>query len=136
MKQNFVRGMAILTCFLAMLVIVGLAKENSAVKTIELPEDNPTAKLKPGPGVDAVEANCTSCHSTDYIVRQPGGDTQRWQDEVNTMIKVFGATVSDEEVKVVVNYLANSYGPAPAKPQPASKPTPGAPSPKEKSQPR
>jgi cytochrome c5 len=135
MKLNFVRGMAILTCLLALAVMVGMAKENSAVKTIELPEDNPAAKLKPGPGVDTVEANCTSCHSTDYIVRQPGGGAQRWQDEVNKMMKVFGATVNDEDAKVMVNYLANSYGPAPAKTLPATKPRPGTPHTKEKPKP-
>ena len=115
MKRNFARGIAILSFVLAMLVMVGLAKEDPAVKTIELPKDNPAPKLRPGPGVETVEANCTSCHSTDYIVRQPGGDAQHWQDEINKMIKVFGATVSDEDAKVMVNYLANSYGPARAK---------------------
>jgi len=95
------------------LVLAALAKDN--LKTIELPDDNAVAKLKPGPGVDAVEANCMGCHSTDYIVRQPGGDAQRWQDEVSKMIKLFGATVSDEDAKVIVNYLATAYAPAPAK---------------------
>ena len=116
------------------LVLAAFAKNN--LKTIELPDDHPVAKLKPGPGVDTVEANCMGCHSTDYIVRQPGGNAQRWQDEVSKMIKLFGATVSDQDAKVIVNYLATAHARAPAKTPPATKPTPSTRSPKEISPPR
>jgi len=43
------------------------------------------------------------------------------------MIKLFGATVSDEDAKVIVNYLSTAYAPAPAKTLPATKASPGAP---------
>ena len=39
--------------------------------TLKLPEE--TAQFKPGPNLDVVQANCTACHSADYIQTQPRG---------------------------------------------------------------
>lgn len=87
-----------------------------SVKKIVLPPDNAMAKLKPGAGVEVVERNCTICHSTDYIVRQPGGDAAHWEPEVRKMIKVYGAPVSEADVQTIVAYLAAQYGSAPPGP--------------------
>ena len=80
-------------------------------KTITLPPDNPMATLAPGPGMEIARATCGLCHSTDYIVRQPRGDAKQWGPEVAKMIKVFGAPISAENEKNIVEYLASSYGP-------------------------
>jgi sulfite dehydrogenase (cytochrome) subunit B len=83
------------------------------------------ARLKPGPGVQAVESDCSTCHSTDYIVRQPGGDAQHWEPEVRKMVKVFGAPLSEADIQTIVQYLASEYGPAastPAQPRSGQKP--------------
>jgi sulfite dehydrogenase (cytochrome) subunit B len=93
-----------------------------SVKTIELPPDNAMATLKPGPGLDIVESNCVTCHSTDYIVRQPGGDAKHWEPEIRKMMTVYGAEISDSDVQAIVNYLGTEYGaPAVAKPGEAQK---------------
>ncbi len=97
-----------LVCALGLAVSVG-AGRNPAKKTIELPADNAMATLKPGVGVEVVRKNCMACHSTDYIVRQPGGDAARWQAEVEKMIKVFGAPVSESDAKAIAEYLATAY---------------------------
>ncbi len=102
----------------------GPPKDNPRQKSIELPGDNAMATLKAGPGVETVRANCVACHSTDYIVRQPGGDAKRWGAEVKKMMTFFGAPISEEDAKVIVQYLASSYGPSNANP-PA--PPPGKP---------
>ena len=81
-----------------------------ADKSIKLPDDNPTAQLKPGPNVDLARNNCIACHSTDYIVRQPPSDARKWEDEVQKMIKVFGAPISEADAKAIVEYLAAAYG--------------------------
>lgn len=80
-------------------------------KSITLPGENPMAQLKPGAGVEVVRSNCVACHSTDYIVRQPGSDAKQWQAEVKKMIAVFGAPITDADAKVIVDYLASAYGP-------------------------
>jgi sulfite dehydrogenase (cytochrome) subunit B len=90
-------------------------------KTIELPNDNPLATLKPGPGVQVVVNNCTICHSTDYIVRQPKEDLKSWQAEVEKMIKVFGAPASPADAQVIAGYIASHYGVKAQKPEAGSK---------------
>lgn len=82
------------------------------VRSITLPPDNAMAELKAGPGVETARANCVACHSTDYIVRQPGSDAKRWEGEVKKMITVYGAPISEADAKVIVEYLAKAYGPA------------------------
>jgi len=116
----------LLFCFLLVLGIPAYAREGSGSKTIDLPPDNPMAELKPGPGVEVVRANCAICHSTDYVVRQPRGDQQKWQGEVKKMIDVFGAPISAPDAEVIVRYLASAYGPQSIQPQtePAKSPVP------------
>jgi cytochrome c553 len=134
-RARILRRLWMFTSLTMLLVMAAWAQKNPSVKSIELPADNPTAKLKPGPRADTTELNCMGCHSTDYIVRQPGADAEHWQAEVNKMIKLYGASVSDADAKVIVNYLAAAYGPAPAKASAAETARPGAAPTKTKSRP-
>ncbi len=95
----------------AVLLSLPLAAWAADQKTITLPPDNAMATLAPGPGMEIARANCGICHSTDYIVRQPRGDAKQWGAEVAKMIKVFGAPISPENEKAIVEYLATAYGP-------------------------
>ncbi len=97
---------------LAVLVLTPLALWAADQKTITLPPDNAMATLAPGPGMEIARANCGTCHSTDYIVRQPRGDAKQWGPEVAKMIRVFGAPISPENEKIIVEYLTTAYGPA------------------------
>jgi sulfite dehydrogenase (cytochrome) subunit B len=68
-------------------------------------------ELKPGAGLDKVEANCSACHSLDYILgNSPFMNRQVWDAEVTKMIKAFGAPISDADAKVIVDYLVVNYG--------------------------
>ncbi|ADO45204.1 sulfite dehydrogenase (cytochrome) subunit SorB [Hydrogenobacter thermophilus TK-6] len=68
-------------------------------------------KLKDGEGKALVEANCSVCHSLDYIqMNSPFLDKKGWEAEVNKMIKVFGAPVKQEDVPKIVEYLTKYYG--------------------------
>ncbi len=110
--------MARLRLSFLLLLLFGLsAYARDSGKTIDLPPDNPMAELQPGRGVEVVRANCVACHSTDYIVRQPGGDQQKWQGEVKKMINVFGAPISAQDAELIVRYLASAYGPPTLQPQ-------------------
>lgn len=76
----------------------------------ELPPE--TAEFKPGPGVEVAQANCAACHSADYIRTQPRGagfGRDFWQAEVNKMIKVFGAPITEEDSNAIVEYLTKAY---------------------------
>jgi cytochrome c5 len=94
------------------LLVVPLVAWAADQISITLPPDNALATLKPGPGIEVTQANCGICHSTDYIVRQPQGDAKQWQAEVTKMVKVFGAPVSPENEKRIIEYLSSAYGPA------------------------
>ena len=50
----------------------------AAPVTYALPDE--TAEFKPGPGVEAAQNHCASCHSADYLSAQPpkkGGPSGR-----------------------------------------------------------
>jgi hypothetical protein len=68
-------------------------------------------KLKEGSGVQQVYANCSACHSVDYIVlNSPFLDRKGWEAEVTKMSKAFGAPVKPEDTAVIVDYLVRNYG--------------------------
>ncbi len=96
-------------CLISASILAGTMRAEE--KKITLPEDNPMAELKPGRGADVARTYCAVCHSTDYIVRQPGRTEPQWEAEVKKMITVFGAPISDGDAKTIANYLADAYAP-------------------------
>lgn len=76
--------------------------------------------LAEGEGRERVQAMCSMCHSLDYIViNSPFQDRAAWEKTVRKMVNVMGAPLTEEDVTVVVNYLASQYG---GRPVPASTP--------------
>jgi cytochrome c5 len=68
-------------------------------------------RLKEAQGKDLVEANCSMCHSLDYIqMNSPFLDHKGWEASVNKMIKAMGAPVAETDVQKIVDYLASQYG--------------------------
>ena len=84
-----------------------------ATVAIALPaaaEEKPV-ELKKAPGLDKVEANCSGCHSLDYIVmNSPFPNAALWDAEVTKMIKAFGAPINDADAKEIAEYLTKNYG--------------------------
>ena len=67
--------------------------------------------LKEGPGQQVVEDNCGSCHSLDYLrTNSLFLDRKGWQSEVTKMTNAFGAPVTPEDAKTIVDYLVKNYG--------------------------
>ena len=87
-----------------------IASASSAIAepmVYQLPPES--AELKPAPGVESA-AVCTACHSADYISMQPSGKGKAfWEAEVQKMIKVYKAPIGEDDVAVIVNYLAATY---------------------------
>ena len=51
-----------------------------------------------------------ACHSADYIAIQPPKKGKPfWEAEVTKMIKTYKATISDDDAKVIADYLASTY---------------------------
>jgi mono/diheme cytochrome c family protein len=88
-------------------LIAGTAAPALAL-TIQLPRE--TASLKPGAGLEIVQANCALCHSLDYIATQPPGMGKAfWQGEVTKMIGTYGAPVDEAATGAIVEYLSANY---------------------------
>jgi len=64
-----------------------------------------------GPGSDPVNANCTACHSADMVFAQPPLTRTAWQAEVTKMIKVYKASVAEEDIPAIVDYLTKLNSP-------------------------
>lgn len=88
-----------------------LAAANSSLATplsYGLPDE--TAAFKPGPGVDAAQNNCTSCHSADYInIQPPNKGPAFWEAVVQKMIKVYHAPIDENDAKSIADYLSKTY---------------------------
>lgn len=92
----------------AVLAILSRLSAGATPVTIELPE--PEQSLKAGEGRDVTLNNCQACHSLDYIATQPPRKgAPFWDAEVKKMVKVFGASISDEDAKKISAYLVQTY---------------------------
>ena len=80
--------------------------------TITLPPE--TGTYKAAPGVELAQANCLICHSTEYVSTQPPMPRKYWEATVKKMKEKFGAPMPDAQVAALVDYLAATYGAAPA----------------------
>jgi len=68
-------------------------------------------ELKDGSGRAQFEASCGSCHSLDYVVmNSPFLDRNGWEGSVTKMIRVFGAPISADDAKLIVEYLNANFG--------------------------
>ncbi len=77
-------------------------------RSYALPDE--TTAFRPGPGMDAAQNNCTSCHSADYVSTQPPQlGSKFWEAIVSKMVKVYHASISETDVKVIADYLSRTY---------------------------
>lgn len=83
----------------------------AAPHTVTLPAE--TAKLKESilPGYMIAQQKCAICHSADYINLQPPGMTlKQWTAEATKMQHAYGAPITDDDIKLIGEYLAVTYG--------------------------
>ena len=75
----------------------------------DMPYDG-SVVFRAGDGSDVAEANCITCHSTDYIEYQPPGKgPDFWKAEVHKMIAIYGAPITEEDGDIIAAYLAAQY---------------------------
>jgi mono/diheme cytochrome c family protein len=92
------RSIAIAAVFAAIVLGSAAAEEKSV-------------QLKPGPGLDKVEGNCSGCHSLDYVpMNSPFLNAAGWDAEVAKMINAFGAPIDQGDAKIIAGYLKSNYG--------------------------
>jgi hypothetical protein len=64
-------------------------------------------------GMDAkvlFETKCSTCHSADRAKKKQK-TAEEWAITVMRMKNVRGCPVTDDEAKLIINYLAKNYGP-------------------------
>lgn len=80
-------------------------------KDLQLPPDTVQLTPSPLPGYAKAQANCTMCHSAEYMVYQPPNAARPyWDAMVHRMKAVFKAPVADEDMPAIVDYLTATYG--------------------------
>jgi mono/diheme cytochrome c family protein len=90
-----------------LVIVLALA----AAITLPAAAQEKPVELKKAPGLDQVEANCSGCHSLDYIVmNSPFPNAALWDAEVTKMIKAFGAPIGEADAKIIADYLKKNYG--------------------------
>ncbi|SDN53694.1 hypothetical protein SAMN05216360_10948 [Methylobacterium phyllostachyos] len=97
----------------ALAALIGTAAR-AAPETYALPE--PTAQFRapsdPGQalGFQAVQENCMTCHSADYVAMQPPRKGSAfWGAEVTKMIKVYHAPIEAQQAEAIAAYLGATY---------------------------
>lgn len=95
-------------------VVAFLFASNVAIATpnsIQLPEETARIKESTLPGYLMAQQKCSICHSADYINQQPSGmNLKQWTTEVTKMQHAYGAPITDNDMKVIAEYLATTYG--------------------------
>ena len=97
-----------------LVIAAGLALNLAApagAKDIVLPPDGLQLTPSPLPGYAKAQANCTMCHSAEYMRYQPPSAARPyWDAMVHRMKVVFKAPIADEDMPEIVDYLAKTYG--------------------------
>ena len=69
-----------------------------------------SVRLKDAPGRDLTTGRCVLCHSLEYIPSNaPAMNRAAWQKSIQKMKERFGAPITDEEAKQILDYLDGSY---------------------------
>jgi cytochrome c5 len=73
--------------------------------------DESTVRLNEGAEATTVIANCSGCHSLDYIqMNSRFLKRADWEASVKKMVTVMGAPVSEVDAARIVDYLTREYG--------------------------
>jgi len=67
-------------------------------------------QLKEGPGRNLTIGRCIICHSLEYLpANAPAMDRAVWKKTIQKMKERFGAPITDEEAREILDYLDASY---------------------------
>jgi len=89
------------------ILVAPLALNATPVK-IELPAE--TSAFKPGPGSEIANGQCLICHSVEYVTTQPLMPASFWTAEAKKMRDKFDASLPEEQIGLLVAYLAKNSG--------------------------
>jgi len=80
-------------------------------KSITLPADSAVLTPSPLPGYAKAQADCTVCHSAEYMLMQPPNAGRKyWEAMAHRMKTVFKAPFNEADIPDIVDYLSATYG--------------------------
>ena len=92
-------------------LIAVLAAAAPAFKSMQAQFPADTASFPDGPNVKIVNQNCLACHSADMVLDQPLLPRATWAAEVTKMRATYKAPLRDEDIPLIVDYLAATHAP-------------------------
>jgi hypothetical protein len=108
MSPRTIFALALLSAAVGM-PLGGYARSPLTLKSlsIDLPD---RGTVFSGPGSDAINNNCLTCHSAGMVLNQPALSAVAWQAEAEKMIHVYKAPVDEKDVPAIVEYLVRIKG--------------------------
>src|SRR5882672_1930725 len=104
MRWRFAKaGMCLAAAFIVAVLVMPVAAQNRRAQS------RPVVDLPRGPVRQVILNNCTACHGIDdyaYFAMDRAG----WQKLVESM-KQKGATISDDDRSVLLDWLSTRFGP-------------------------
>jgi hypothetical protein len=99
-----------LASMMSLVPLAARAEGQFALKSVkvELPFGDRT--FPDGPGADAINGNCLSCHSAGMVLNQPALPKAQWRAEVEKMRNAYKAPIDPKDVDAIVDYLATIKG--------------------------
>ncbi len=93
----------ILITLVALTALLAQLEEKVEVPYIDFP-------IKMGKEFATVQGQCLMCHSFGYIINQGPQSRKHWKGVIRKMVTAFKAPISDEDAKIVEDYLVEHYG--------------------------
>ena len=104
MKRRRVRAAA----WLGVLAVTGPALVGAGGTSWEAGETS--VQLQDAPGRELTSGRCIICHSLEYIPSNaPAMNRAAWQKTIQKMKDRFGAPLTEDEAKQILDYLDASY---------------------------
>jgi hypothetical protein len=93
-----------------MLPRAGHAAQLDELKSLNLNLPSSDMSFPDGPGADAMNGACLSCHSADHVLNQPSLSRAAWEEVVHKMINAYKAPIASQDVSTIVDYLVRTKG--------------------------
>jgi cytochrome c5 len=105
MRRRTFPLLLVVTAVLAAPVLRQAAPAAVVLKSLSVTLPKTSVTFPPGPGVEAADNNCLSCHSVEMVMNQPALPKAAWQAEVAKMRTVYKARIAESDVPAIVHYL-------------------------------